>query len=68
MSVTAFQSMLHAGMVTGTGEQELKKHLTFHLGQGFCPTRRSVNMLLEGHGIFHYDSCEFTYDGKERIR
>jgi hypothetical protein len=35
--------MLHAGKVTGTGEQELKKHLTSHLSQGFCPTRCSVN-------------------------
>ena len=66
MSVTAFQSMLHAGKVTGTGERELKKHLTSHLGQGFCPTRRSINMLSEGHGIVHYGSCQFTYDGKEK--
>jgi len=63
MSATAFQSMLHAGKVTGTGERELKKHLTSHLGQGFCPTQRSINMLLEGHGIVHYGSCQFTYDG-----
>jgi hypothetical protein len=66
ISATAFQSMLHAGKVTGTGERELKKHLTSHLGQGFCPTRRSVNMLSEGHGIVHYGSCQFTYDGKEK--
>jgi len=66
MSATAFQSMLHAGKVTGTGERELKKHLTSHLGQGFCPTRRSINMLSEGHGIVHYGSCKFTYDGKEK--
>ena len=66
MSATAFQSMLHAGKVTGTGERELKKHLTSHLGQGFCPTQRSVNMLSEGHGIVHYGSCQFTYDGKEK--
>ena len=51
MSATAFQSMLHAGKVTGTGEREPKKHLTSHLGQGFCPTWRSINMLSEGHGI-----------------
>jgi hypothetical protein len=66
MSATEFQSMLHAGKVSRTGERELKKHLCAHLGQGFCPTRHSVNMLLEGHGIVHYDSCDFTYDGKEK--
>ena len=68
MSATAFQSMLSAGKVTGTGEGELKKHLRSHLGQGFCPTGHSVNMLSEGHGVVHYNysSCEFTYDGKEK--
>ena len=66
MSATAFQFILHAGKVTGTGEREVKKHLTSHLGQGFCPTRCSVNMLSEGHGILHYGSCKFIYDGKEK--
>jgi hypothetical protein len=66
MSATEFQSMLHAGKVSGTGERELKKHLCAHLGQDFCPTRRSVNMLLEGHGVVHYGSCDFTYDKKEK--
>ena len=66
MCATAFQSMLHAENVTGTGERELKKHLISHLGQGFCPTQCSINMLSEDHGIVHYRSCEFTYDGKEK--
>ena len=38
MTATEFQSMLHAGKVSRTGERELKKHLSTHLGQGFCPT------------------------------
>ena len=66
MSATAFQAMLHAGKVSGTGERELKKHLRAHLGQGFCPTRRSVDMLSDGHGIVHYGSLEFTYNGKAK--
>jgi hypothetical protein len=66
MSATAFQSMLHAGKIARTGEWELKKDLTSHLGQDFCPTQPSVNMLSESHGIVHYGSCEFTYDGKEK--
>ena len=49
MSATKFQAMLRAGGVSGTGERELKKHLSAHLGKGFCPTRRSVDMLAEGH-------------------
>jgi hypothetical protein len=38
MSATAFQAMLNAGKVTQTRERELKKHLSSHLGKGFCPT------------------------------
>jgi hypothetical protein len=38
MRATAFQAMLNAGKVTGTGDRELKKHLSSHLGKGFCPT------------------------------
>jgi hypothetical protein len=64
MTATEFQSMLNAGKVTGTGERELKKHLHAQLGRGFCPTRRSVNMLSEGHAKVEYGSCNFTYDGK----
>ena len=58
--------MLHAAGVSGTGERELKKHLSRHLGKGFCPTRRSVNMLAEGHCEVYSGSVEFTYDGKEK--
>jgi hypothetical protein len=66
MTATEFQSMLHAGKVSGTGERELKKHLSTHLGEGFCPTRCSVHMLSEGHASVHYGSLNFTYDGKEK--
>ncbi len=58
--------MLRAGGVSGTGERELKKHLSAHLGKGFCPIRRSINMLSEGHCKVYYGSIEFTYDGKEK--
>ncbi len=66
MSATAFSAMLHAGKVSGTGERELKKHLHAHLGQGFCPSRRSVNMLAEGHSMVHYGCMVFTFPGKEK--
>jgi hypothetical protein len=66
MSSTQFQVMLCAAGVSGTGERELKKYLSVHLGKGFCPTRQSVNMLAEGHCDIHYDSLEFTNDGKDK--
>ena len=66
MSATQFQAMLCTVMVSGTGEKELKKHLSAHLGKGFCPTRRSVDIMAKGHWDVHYDSMEFTYGGKEK--
>jgi hypothetical protein len=66
MSATAFSSMLSASQVSGIGEQEMKKHLKTHLGTGFCPTRRSMSMLSEGHGVMNYGSIEFTYEGKQQ--
>jgi hypothetical protein len=66
MSATQFQAMLCAGRVSGTGERELKKHLSAHLGKGFCPTRQSVHMLADGHCEVYYGSIELTYDRKEK--
>jgi len=66
MSATQFQAMLCATKVTGTGEKEIKKHLSAHLGKGFCPTRRSVDMLAEGHSDILYGSLEFMYDDKDK--
>jgi len=66
MSATEFQAMVTAGKINGTGERELKKHLQTHLGKGFCPTRRSVHMLSEGHGEIQCGKIEFTYPGKEK--
>ena len=66
MSATEFQAMMSAANVSGTGERELKKHLGAHLGKGFCPTRRSFDMLSDGHTEVHYGSIEFAYDGKEK--
>ena len=39
MTAPEFQAMLYTGKVSGTGERELKKHLSSHLGTGFCLTR-----------------------------
>jgi hypothetical protein len=66
MSATAFQAMLYAGKVSGTGESELNKHLCAHLGQGFCTIKQSMDMLAERHGVVHYSSREFTYTGKQK--
>ena len=37
-----------------------------HLGKGFCTTRRSVDMLAEGHCKITYGCNEFLYDGKDK--
>jgi hypothetical protein len=67
MSATEFQAMMSAASVSGTGERELKKHLGAKLGKGFCPTRRSVDMLSDGHTEVHYGSIEVTATFGEQI-
>ena len=64
MTATEFSSMMNASGVSGTGEREIMKHLKAHLGPGFCPTRRRVSMLSEGHGVVTYGCINFTYEGK----
>ena len=66
MSATAFSSMMCAARISGTGEQEMKKHLSAHLGLGFCPTQKNVSMLSEGHGVVHYDSIDLPLKVKRR--
>jgi hypothetical protein len=66
MTATQFSAMMHASGVSGTGQQEIKKHLKDHLGVGFCPTRRCVSMLSEGHGDVSYGCINFTYEGKQQ--
>ena len=44
----------------------MKKHLRAHLGPGFCPTRKNVSILSEGHGFVHYGSIVFTFEVKSQ--
>ncbi len=66
MTATEFQAMLCAGNLSGEAEKVLKKNLSSHLGQGFCPLRRSVDMLSVGHSIVHYESCTFTFEENKK--
>jgi hypothetical protein len=68
MSAMQFSSMMNASEVSGKGEQEIKKRLKAHLGPGFCPSRRCIGMLSEGHGVVNYDCIwiNFTYQGKHQ--
>ncbi len=58
--------MMNVSGVSGKGKQEIKKHLKAHLRQGFCPSRRCVGMLSQGHGVVNYDCINFTYKGKQQ--
>jgi hypothetical protein len=59
MTATEFSSIMNASGVSGTGEQEIKRHL-----KGFCLTRRGIGMLSQGHGVISYGCINFTYEGK----
>jgi hypothetical protein len=66
MTATQLSSMMNASGASGKGEQEIKKHLNAHLGPGFCPSRRCVGMLSEGHAVVNYGCINFTYEGKQQ--
>jgi hypothetical protein len=68
MSATAFPSIMCTSRISGTGEQEIKKHLSAHLGPGFCPTQQSVSMLSEGHAVVHYHTTVLTSPTKVKSR
>ena len=64
MSETQFAAMLQAANINGVQQEQLSKHLRYHLGKNFCPTRASVAMLCEGHAPVHCNSITHTYKGK----
>jgi hypothetical protein len=65
MTATGFAAMIKAAKITGVGEREVQKYLSAELGHGFCPTRRSVDILSDGHVEIKYNSINFTFDGKQ---
>ena len=54
MSATAFSSMMCAARISGTGEQEMKKHLCAHLGPGFCSLARTIDPTNIATSISNY--------------
>jgi hypothetical protein len=65
MTATGFAAMMKAAKITGVGEREVRKYLTAELGPGFCPSRRRVDILSDGHVEVKYDSINFTFEGKK---
>ncbi len=65
MTATGFAAMMKAAKITGVGEREVRKYLTAELEPGFCPSRRSVDILSDGHIEVKYDSINFTFEGKK---
>jgi hypothetical protein len=55
-----------AGPIGLSNMKELKRHISVHLGKGFCPTRRSVDMLSNSHSKVTYGRKEFTYNNRDK--
>ena len=55
--------MIKAVKITGMGEREVQKYLSAELGQGFCPSRQSIDILNGGHVEVKYHSINFTFEG-----
>ncbi len=64
MSATAFQAMLHAGKVSGTGERELKKHLRAHLGKGGSLNGKDIKKVMNNASHIFDQFAVIFKDGK----
>lgn len=64
MTATGYAAMIKAANLTGVGEREVRKYLSAALGRGFCPSRRSVDILSDGHVEVKYNSKYFTFEGR----
>jgi len=64
MTSTGYAVMIKAAKLKGVVEREVRKYLTATLGSGFCPSRRSVDLLSDGHVEVKYSSTYFTFDGR----
>jgi hypothetical protein len=64
MTATGYAAMIKAANLTGVGEREVRKYLSAALGCGFCPSRRSVDILSDGHVEVKYNSKYFTFEGR----
>jgi len=65
MTATGFAAMMKAAKISGVGEREVRKYLTAELGPGFCPSRRRVDILSDGHVEVKYGSINLTFEGKK---
>jgi hypothetical protein len=56
MTATGYAAMIKAANLTGVGEREVRKYHSAALGRGFCPSRRSIDILSDGHVEVKYNS------------
>jgi hypothetical protein len=66
MTATEFAAMIKAAKVTGLGETELQTYLNAEFGQGFCPSRRSIDILSDGHVEVKQSCIDFTFEVQRR--
>ncbi len=66
MSGTIFGALISELRITHKQEKVLRKHLQHHIGIHFCPTRRDVEILYDGHREVHVGSLSWDYDGAHK--
>ena len=64
MTPTQFAGMVTDVRLTGVQEETLAQHLRHHLGKGFCPARKHLRMMCEGHSKIITGSVTHVYDPK----
>jgi len=56
MLMVQYTAMMSTLNITGKKERVLGKYMRQHFGPTFCPTRRSVSILAQGHTKVHTGS------------
>ncbi len=66
MSATTYAAMIRDLRITHKQEKVLTRHLRHHIGKGFCPSRRDVEILYDGRSEVHVGSLSWDYDGTQK--
>ena len=61
MTETQYVSMLKHANINGTQQEEIARHLCYHLGKKFLPSKFNGVMLCEDHAEVHIDSIMHMY-------
>jgi hypothetical protein len=68
ISVTIYAAMISELKITHEQEKVLTRHLRYHIGQGFYPSQRHVEILYNGHKEVNVGSLFWDHDRTQKAK